>query len=243
MPKPVTVTAAQAVLPESIPTVQRPLPGEIAYPLFTRLGDSLAGWRDSTLLRAMLSNDTELGVTPWMRGLHSGLLTSIARDRRETIAIQAPLRHEAAGHIARYRSLQANDSALRAAVEAEQKVGVDGQPISSGEAHEKPEQILRRRQREAAARVAAANDKVTRSQAEREGIVGILAQLKEAFDFHEQAYLYRVEALRDFYAKRQSVYVRCGLRGRSNDGNAPVAPEMVIPEWRVDAFPTLTEGK
>lgn len=247
MNKITTITVAQAPLPESIPASQRPLPGEIVYPFFTWLGDCWAGWRDAALLKSLLSKNVVLGVTPWMNGLRSGFLTSVARDRRETIALQAPLRDEAASIVARYTVLQSKGATLEAATkeatdDARQSTTIDAQPTSAGEAYEKPEQIRQRRQKEANTRLAAARADANRAVAEREAIIARLAKLKEAFDFHEAAHTYRVEALRDFYAKRQSVYVRRGLHGLSNDGCPPTAPNIDIPDWKPEEFPVLSES-
>ena len=235
------ISADQAPLPNSIPTVQRPLPGEIVYPFFTRVGDWFAGRHDTRLLQAMLDKQVELGITPWMKGLRSGFLTSVARDRRETIALQAPLRDEAAHAIARFKILEGKAASLKAAVQEERASEIDSQPSSAGEAYDKPDQVLRRRQKEADARLAAARSKVVQSEVEREHIVSQVAQLKEGFDFHEEAHVYRVEALRDFYTKRQSVYVRHGLRNRSNDGVAPMAPDIDTPNWQAAAFPSIAD--
>jgi len=243
MTKKTPITAAGAPLPESIPVSQRVLPGEVVYPFFTWLGDRRAGRRDATQLQAMLEKNTELGVTPWLKGLRSGFQTACARDRRDTIALQAPLRDEAAKAIARYKALSGKADALQAGVEEARDVTIDATPTTAGEVQERPEQIQRRRQKERDARLAQARAAAEQAAGECEAILARIAQLKEAFDFHEDVYTYRLEALRNYYSKRQAVYLRRGLHKLVNDGQAPVGPEVTIPQWPATAFPSLAEDQ
>ncbi len=238
-----TITAVQASLPDAIPAVQRVLPGELVYPLFTRLADWCAGRGDAPILKAMLAKAPALGVTPWMGGLRGGFLTAAARDRRDTTALQAPLRDKAAAAVARIRSLDGEQDALRAAVNEALNAPLDDQPRSAGEALETPEQRRHRRQRDATRAVAAAKAHLARNTEEREELIAELSRLAEMHRFHETAHNYRVEALRDYYTKRQSVYLRRGLKGVSHDGLPPVVPEVEIPLWPAEPLPPLTDAE
>lgn len=234
-----TITAVQATLPEAIPAALRTLPGEIVYPFFDWLGDWWAGRRDAPLLKAMLATDATLSITPWMRGLRSGYLTAAARDRRDTTALQAPVRDEAVAILEQLRARGDRSAAFQAAVEDAQNAPVNDQPTTSGEAHEAAEQRRRRRQREANSRISSARAHLLQHQSETDAMVARLAQLAEVYAFHEAAYGHRVEALRDFYTKRESVYVRRGLLGASRDGVPPLVPEIEVPVWPAEQFPTM----
>jgi hypothetical protein len=241
MTKTIAITAEQAPLPTSIPVIQRPLSGEVRYPCLTWFGDRWAGKRDSKQCQAMLDKDAQLGVTPWMRGLRAGFLAAVARDRRDTIALQAPLRDEAAKAIARYHVLTDKQSALRQAVVEAQgaTTDVDASPASAGEAHDKPEHIRRRRQKEADARVATARGTAAQAEAEAEHIKTRVAELEVQFNLHEEAHHYRIEALRGFYTKRQAVYVRRALLGLAREGEAPRPPDIDLPDWPASPFPSF----
>ncbi|MDR1851750.1 MAG: hypothetical protein LBR21_03760 [Propionibacteriaceae bacterium] len=231
------ITAEQASLPASIPAVQRSLPGEVVYPFFTWCGDRWAGWRDRRGTAAMLDKDKALGVSPWMDGLKSGFLSAVARDRRETTALQVPLRDRAAKAIARYNALGDKIEGLQSNVEQATRITVSDEPTSVGETHEKPEQIKRRRQSEADSRLAAARSRLDQAGVERQEILMELGELEESFNFLEAAYTYRVEALRNYYAKRQAVYIRSGVRAQTRDGEPAVAPVIEAPDWHATPLP------
>lgn len=237
-----TITAVQATLPEAIPAAQRTLPGEIVYSFFDWVADWWAGRRDATLLRAMLDKDPQLTITPWMRGLRGGFLTAAARDRRDTTALQAPVRDEAVAIIEKIHALDSRAEALQAALSEAQDEPIDETPTTSAEDRETAEQRRRRRQREANVRIATARGNLAQHSHATDALLARLAQLAEVYAFHEAAYRHRIEALRDFYTKRESVYLRHGLRGASHDGVPPVAPQIELPEWPAPAFPSLADG-
>lgn len=239
MARAITITAAQATLPEAITVAQRVLPGEIVYPFLTWLADRRAGRRDARLLKAMLAKDPVLSTTPWMLGLRGGYLTAAARDRRETTALQAPLRHDAVAAIARILALEGRVTSLNAAVEEARAAPVDDKPTSAGEAAERPAERLRRHQRSAKGVMNAASAQVSQNRTELEELTAQLAELAEQHAFHETVLNHRIEALRSFYSKRQSVYLQHGLRGASHDGIPPIAPAVEIPNWPAAPFPTL----
>jgi len=237
-----TITADQAFLPKAIPAAQRRLPGEIAYPLFSKFGDWWAGRTDMPTLKPMFEATSGIGLTPWMEGLRAGFLTALARDRRDTTVLQAPLREEAMEVIARRRVLEAKSASLKAAQTETKNAQPSDQPTTAGEANESPTQLLQRRRREAATQAAATAAAVSQCEGERETLRVRHAQLTEAHAFHEAAYSHRAEALRDHYAKRQAVYLRRGLKGVVFGGPAPSIPQVDIPDWQAEAFPVLPSG-
>jgi hypothetical protein len=230
-------TAEAASLTNGAKLGRRSLPGEVAYPLSAWLKDALAGRRDAKLLAAMLDKAPALAVTPWMEGQTNGLMSAVSLDRRQTTAAQAPLRQRAAALVSRHAALGAEAADLRSAAGQAANQPVSDTPATAGEAHETPEQIRRRRQRERDAEAAAAQQRADACQGQLRDLVAELAQLREAHDFLETCHRQRKEALRDYYTKRQAVYVRWGLRGSAHDGLPPAAPPIVLPDWPAEPFP------
>ncbi|MDR2895768.1 MAG: hypothetical protein LBV30_03845 [Propionibacteriaceae bacterium] len=235
-----SITADQAPLPRSIPAVQRMLSGEIVYPFLTKLSDKRAGRRDRPLLESLAQQEHIHPGTPWMQGLGSGFLTAAARERRDSIALQAPLRAEAAKAIARFQTLQSNHADLEAAAKAPSTTPLSNEPTTFAEKRDGADQILRRRQREDAARLASNRARVEQSNAEQAAIRARLSELEEEFDLHEEAYKYRAEALRSYYGKRQATYLSCGLRTVSVGSGFRDLAKIDSPTWQAAAFPQLS---
>lgn len=235
------ISAEQANLPESIPASQRALAGEVHYPRHLRCADHIAGWRDAKLLRDMLNKDTELEVTPWMQSLRDGLLTALARNHRETLALHAPLRAEAVRAAERATILLRQLPELDANVKRESSATIVTAPTTSGEALESERDIAYRREREMRARIKEATARADSAREELNALRVRHGELREAFAFHCAASASRAESLRSYYAERQDKYVHAGLRGRSKDGSAARIPVFEPPVWAFEPLPSLPE--
>jgi len=234
------VKPGQGSLPQAVDIANLPLPGEIVYPWHLRLQDWWAGKRDAKLLRAMLERDPVLLTTPWMHGLAKGFETAAVKGRKHATTRQSELRLQAAHLVEQYHSIIDSLDELQADADR-----VDNHPELSTEAtttaelHETEEQRLHRRQREADKRIEAAQAKVSAAKDQLRSIRSELAALEKQWDLQESLYWATEEALRDYYSKRQDVYIRAGLHGRSNDGIPAQPPEIVKPGWIGDPLPTL----
>lgn len=233
------INATDAQLPNAIPAAQRPLPGELVYRFRDWARDAWAGHRDARLMRAMLANDRTIEPTAWMVGLAAGLATAVQRERRDATSLQAPLRKAAIALVERHAAMREGRQALVDAIEAAAEAKSPAGATTAGELHDTEEQRRARRAREHRARVEATQGALRQHEAQFAGLAAELAQLREEFDFHEAVYLRRVEALRNFYIKRQAVYARHALHHATADGRAPVLPELTAPELAADSFPML----
>lgn len=233
------ITVDDAALPKAVLTSQRPLAGEMPYPVYTRFRDWRAGRRDRALLAALLKTSVDLDVTPWMQVLRDGLLTALARNHRETITLQAPLRTEAAVIVQRYIIVRNALPGLDDRIDEERNAPLGQGPATSGESFESEDEMQHRRVLRLKASVANAKKAADDARAELNGLRTRHAELTETFDFHADVGRYRAEALRDMYAKRQDLYVHSGLKGQSTDGRAPHVPTFEPPAWPIPHLPQV----
>ncbi len=216
------------------------LPGEIVYSLHTHFGDWWAGKRDARLLKAMLGKNSVLTPTPWMHGLAQGFLMAAVKDRKLITAEQKDLQERAARLVEEYRVIDESLGGLKAqADKTGQAPQATAEATTPAEQRDSETQRLLRRQRAATQRTHDAQAQVSGAQRRLNEIATELAGLRKDWEFFESMHWSTEEALRDYYEKRQDVYVRSGLRGCANDGTPPQAPEIVLPEWKGEPLPAL----
>lgn len=234
---PATLTAGDASLPAAVPAFQRPPEEPLPYPLWTRIGDWFAGFRD----RAVLATQSDDLDTPWLHRLDQECRTRLEAEHRGTLSVTAVIDDALAAHRRRIANAAEEIARLREQCDSLDRSPVSDDPATSAERYDTPEQRRQRRVLAQRAQIGRMESRIYEVTAQKEQALVAIATLIASRQWHWTLLLVRSHHAAAHYNRRSATYVR--TLTRRADRHYP-QPTIALPDWAGQAIaPDLVDDE
>lgn len=218
------LTAADAIVPAAVPAFQRIPEEPLPYPLWTRVSDWFAGFRD----RVVLATQPDEIDTPWLHRLSQECRTRLEAERRGTLAVTAVIDDALAAHRRQIENAVAAIARLSEQRDALHDRPVSDAPTTTAERYDSAEQRQMRRARAQQADVGRIDARLHEVTVQKEQALVSIATLTAARQWHWTLLLVRGHHLVAHYNRRSATYVRTLTRRADRHYRQPTIPE---PDW------------